>query len=367
MRGFYFVALPLLSSLLACPVAPRPDGLPPSPVTEEEHSRTIDGLRPPHRARPLIVVLALNAGTETTDFLVPWSVLHRAGVAEVVAVAADPGRILLMPALSVDAQETMGDFDARVPEGADYVIVPALHDPTDARVKAWVKAQAARGATIVGVCSGAQAVGEAGLLDERFATGHWADVELLRRAHPSMKWVRDRRYVVDRGVVTTTGVSASVPISLALVEAIAGREVAAPLAQQLGVADWSEAHDSDAFQFGDEAAWTVVGNTLPEWNKQLFGVPVEDGVDEVSLAFVADAFSRTYRSHAVAVSPAGSVQTLGGLRLRAQTTVPSHLLAPARSEAPAAVVDDALEDISRRYGEGTARFVALQLEYRWPR
>jgi transcriptional regulator GlxA family with amidase domain len=35
--------------------------------------------------------------------------------------------------------------------------------------------------------------------------------------------VRDRRYVVDHGVATSTGVSASIPVSLAMVEAIGGR------------------------------------------------------------------------------------------------------------------------------------------------
>jgi len=35
-----------------------------------------------------------------------------------------------------------------------------------------------------------------------------------------MQWVRDRRYVVDRGVATSTGITASVPLMLALVEAL---------------------------------------------------------------------------------------------------------------------------------------------------
>ena len=47
----------------------------------EEHERNILALRPPKRVRPLIAVLADNAGTETTDFLVPYGVLSESNLA----------------------------------------------------------------------------------------------------------------------------------------------------------------------------------------------------------------------------------------------------------------------------------------------
>ena len=62
-----------------------------------------------------------------------------------------------------------------------------------------------------------------------------------------MTWKQDRRYVADNGVISTTGVSASIPVSLALVEAIAGTERANELAAELGVAAFDETHDSAAY------------------------------------------------------------------------------------------------------------------------
>jgi len=41
-----------------------------------------------------------------------------------------------------------------------------------------------------------------------------------------VQYVADRRLVVDRGVATTTGVTASMPIALTLIGAIAGRDQA---------------------------------------------------------------------------------------------------------------------------------------------
>src|SRR5262245_27494980 len=107
----------------------NPPAFSPHPVPADEQGRTIAALRPPKRARPVIAVVAANAGTETTDYLVPFSVLARSGVGDVAALSAEPGPVTLMPALAVRTRETIAQFDGRVPDGADYVIVPALHDP----------------------------------------------------------------------------------------------------------------------------------------------------------------------------------------------------------------------------------------------
>jgi hypothetical protein len=42
------------------------------------------------RSRPVIAVVGENAGTELTDFVIPFGVLRRSGAAEVLAVATQP-------------------------------------------------------------------------------------------------------------------------------------------------------------------------------------------------------------------------------------------------------------------------------------
>jgi putative intracellular protease/amidase len=346
----------------ASPAEPRLHAVP-----ADEQARTIEALRPPKRERPIIAVVGANAGTETTDFLVPFSVLARSGVAEVTAVSTEPGAMTLMPALRVEARETIAQFDARVSDGADYVVVPALHDPETPAVVDWVKRQHAAGATIVGICSGVKVLAQAGLLGDRKATGHWYDLDDLVDENPSMRWIPHRRYVADRGVVTTTGISASLPVSLALVEAIAGATRARELADELGVSTWDASHDSDAFGRGADYIWTVGWNTMAFWGHETIAVPVHGGIDEIALAFTADAWSRTYRSEAFSTAADATVTTAHGLVLWVDD--PSGgaggdlRLEPVRDSQPARALDDALQAIEARYGQSTGAWVARQLEY----
>ena len=88
---------------------------------------------------------------------------------------------------------------------------------------AWLREQAAAaGATMVAICDGAEVLANAGVLRHRTATSHWYSRDSLQRRFTDTTWVDDRRYVMDGNVMTTTGVSASIPASLALVSALAG-------------------------------------------------------------------------------------------------------------------------------------------------
>ena len=57
----------------------------------------------------------------------------------------------------------------------------------------------------------------------RLRGSQWYYLEELRKKYPAIHYVANRRLVVDKGVVTTTGISASMPTALTLIEAIAGR------------------------------------------------------------------------------------------------------------------------------------------------
>ena len=135
----------------------------------------------------------------------PYGILRRADVADVVALATGPGPVMLFPALKVEPQATVADFDARHPEGADYVIVPAMSRDDDPAALNWIKSQATKGAMIIGVCAGAKVIGAAGLLTDKRASTHWYFLAELRKKHLAIHYVADRRLVVDEGVATTTG------------------------------------------------------------------------------------------------------------------------------------------------------------------
>ncbi len=226
------------AAALAC-AAGAPDAVDPTAITAEEETATVVALKPPKRARPVVAVLGLNEGSETTDYLVPFGVIKRSGVADVFALGIRPGPVTLHPTLTILPDATAAEFDQRFPEGADYVIVPAMHMTNDAAVLAWINTQAAGGATIVGVCAGALVLANAGLLHDKRATTFWFVVGDMLDADPTIHYTANRRYVADRGVVTTTGVTASLPVALAIVAAIGGRATADALATDIGAGSWS--------------------------------------------------------------------------------------------------------------------------------
>jgi putative intracellular protease/amidase len=338
-----------------------------APITEGERALTLAAMKPPKRARPVVAIVGANEGTETTDYLIPYGVLKRSGAADVFALGTTPGVMRLMPALAIVPDATLDAFDRRFPDGADYVVVPALHEPRNSVLIAWIKAQAARGATIVGICDGVLVLSHAGLLNDRNATGHWLTIQETQAANPTMRWVRDRRYVADRGLVTTTGVSASLPVSLALVEAIAGHERAAAVAQELGAQSWEAQHNSGAFHLTRGDVLTMGGNLIAaQWKRDAIGVRVADGVDLVALSFTADAYARTYRSHVVTLAAApGTVMSDQGLALIADGPRQTDLVVQVSSERPAQALETALAGIAKQYDRQTAAFVRLQLEERW--
>jgi len=358
------VAIAVAVGLRVLSRPPQASAAAPPEIGQDEIAATLAALKPPKRQRPVIAVIGINDATETTDYVMPTGILRRADVADVSLVATGPGPVKLYPALTVEPDATVAEFDTRHPDGADYVIVPAMIRDDDPAALQWIRAQSAKGATVIGVCVGVKVVAAAGLLDNKRGTAHWYVLKELREKHPSMQYVPNRRIVADQGVVTTTGITASMPMSLTLIEAIAGRDKAEAVARELGVDHWDARHASAAFRLTLPFALTVMGNRAALWNREQFGVEVSPGIDEVSLALVADAWSRTYRSRVrTFAASAEPVATRGGIRVIPDSDRSPDDVVAIGDRAPAQALDAALSNIETRYGARTRYVVAMQLEY----
>ncbi len=115
---------------------------------------------------------------------------------------------------------------------ADLVVVPALdpdvieHLARNRAVVPWLRRAYRAGADVASACTGAFLLGEAGLLDGRTATTHWAFQGLLAARYPQLR-LAPQAIVVDQGrVVTAGGATAFINLALFLVERILGPEVA---------------------------------------------------------------------------------------------------------------------------------------------
>ncbi|MCX4160118.1 MULTISPECIES: GlxA family transcriptional regulator [Paraburkholderia] len=84
-------------------------------------------------------------------------------------------------------------------------------------------------------CTGAFNLAQAGLLDGRRATTHWAFAAQFRRTYPAVKLEEDRIFIIDGPVWTSAGMTACVDLALALVEKDMGAELARLVAKKLVV------------------------------------------------------------------------------------------------------------------------------------
>ena len=121
----------------------------------------------------------------------------------------------------------------------DMVVVPGARmdvlqriDPAFLR---WLKEAHGRGAHMASVCTGAFALGEAGLLDGRQCTTHWTRLDDLQRRFPRARVLVNRLFVDDGPITTSAGIASGIDMALSLVERRHGPLVAAAAAREMVV------------------------------------------------------------------------------------------------------------------------------------
>lgn len=315
--------------------------------------------------QPVVAVIALNEGTEITDFFVPLAML--ANVTKTVSVSVDEGMVNFWPSLNAKMQFDIASFNTEFPQGADIVIVPAVHDAENQKLSDWLFLQAQQGALIVSICDGALVLANAGLLANKKATAHFYSLDKLEKQYPATSWVRNARFVHDENIVSTTGVSASFPASLYLAELIAGPSVAQELAETYHLYGATKNHSTGQFRVGLGEYRVGLTNMLKGLFNSRYYFELAQGMDEVGFAIYLDAFSRTYRSKVLTVSEA-PITTANGVQIFPDLKInpkPSQTI--KYEDDKQFIVDEVLQKISNRFGVDTASLVALQLEYDWLR
>ncbi|MDV5860511.1 GlxA family transcriptional regulator [Pseudomonas mendocina] len=126
-------------------------------------------------------------------------------------------------------------------DGAPQVVIlpPCLDDtaeqPLAACYRDWLREQHAAGVLLASVCAGAFALAEAGLLDGRTVTTHWALAAQMAARFPQVQ-VQPERMVIDDGdLITAGGLMAWTDLGLALVTRLLGPTIAAETARFLVV------------------------------------------------------------------------------------------------------------------------------------
>jgi transcriptional regulator GlxA family with amidase domain len=180
-----------------------------------------------------IAVLALP-DVVAFDLATPFQVLGRHY--EVTLCGVEAGPLQTTSGFPLVASQGL-DAVAR----ADTVLVPGF----DPRAHGWpppapalraLQAAHRRGARIASICTGAFALGAAGLLDGRRVTTHWRHAARLAELYPQAHVDPDVLYVDEGDLLTSAGVAAGIDLCLHLLRRDHGVEAANAAARQTVVA-----------------------------------------------------------------------------------------------------------------------------------
>jgi transcriptional regulator GlxA family with amidase domain len=183
------------------------------------------------------VVIVAFPGVQSLDVTGPVEVFHgaariRGGAYGVAVATLDGGTVPTSSGIVLGGEVALVDVDA-----IDTLIVaggsgsrPRIVDPA---LVDWLRRRAPDARRVASVCSGAFLLAEAGLLDGRRVTTHWAVSRALARAYPAIEVDAEPIFTRDGHVWTSAGVTAGMDLALAMVEEDLGRDVALAVAREL--------------------------------------------------------------------------------------------------------------------------------------
>jgi transcriptional regulator GlxA family with amidase domain len=167
-------------------------------------------------------------GAEELDFVGPWEVLASwaktyPDEAEVFLVGLGAEPVTCTKGMRVIPEHTVDNAPPM-----DVLIYPGgegnrAHIGNES-IRTWLRKLSSSGALMTSVCTGALVLADAGLLDGKPATTHWAFIDTLRGLGQDIEVRPDDRFVDAVEVVTAAGVSAGIDMALHLVSRLASAE-----------------------------------------------------------------------------------------------------------------------------------------------
>ncbi len=166
-------------------------------------------------------------GFQTLDLYGPIEMLgdHDVGSVDIkiVAETRDP-----VPSY----HQTRTAVDRTLADGADYdlLLIPggdsAPLDPRNEAINQWIVDVSGNAEYVMAVCTGTVLLASTGLLDGRRATTNKKDYRATIHHGPNVNWVPQARWVEDGKFFTSSGVSAGMDMSLAVMEKLFGSDAA---------------------------------------------------------------------------------------------------------------------------------------------
>lgn len=186
-------------------------------------------------------------GFQTLDLFGPLEILgdHDPGSVEISIVAETLDPVSSVHGYRVAVDKTLADgtdYDLLMIPGGDAAPVQEIN----AAINAWIVETSARAEYVMAVCTGTVLLATTGLLDGRRATTNKKDYTATIPFGPKVEWVPQARWVKDGKFYTSSGVSAGIDMSLAVMAQLYGNEAAEFIAVGTEY-DWHKDPDWDPF------------------------------------------------------------------------------------------------------------------------
>jgi transcriptional regulator GlxA family with amidase domain len=176
------------------------------------------------------VVFCLFDDLQSLDLTGPLEVFAGAGAYAITTASVGGRPVRTSSGLTITPDADLGDL--AVPH---TLVVPGgtgTRRP-DPDLVTWVREVGSAAKRVASVCTGAFILAEAGLLNGRRATTHWAACGAFSRRYPEVLLDAEPIYVKDGPVYTSAGVTSGIDLALALVEDDLGRDTALTIARHL--------------------------------------------------------------------------------------------------------------------------------------
>ena len=121
-----------------------------------------------------------------------------------------------------------GEFDTVIIGG----VITGAH-PASAALIEYLRGAVKTTRRVASMCTGAFFLAQAGVLDDRRATTHWAHARELQTTNPKVKVEEDRIFIVDGPVWTSAGMTAGTDLAVSMVERDLGAKVARIIAKRM--------------------------------------------------------------------------------------------------------------------------------------
>ena len=180
---------------------------------------------------PKRIGIFLFDGAEELDWAGPWEVLSawaqfHPEEAEVFTFAREEGPVTCAKGLRVLPQY---GWDETPP--IEVLVYPGGQGTRaqlgDENIRRWLRGLFESHALITSVCTGSLVLADAGLLNGRPATTHWASLDFLPTLGEDITVKGEERFVDSGEIVTASGVSAGIDMALHLIARLHSRERAA--------------------------------------------------------------------------------------------------------------------------------------------